>query len=278
MRCFPTLRALGALCVFSACIVGEGLAPSPDPDPDPDPDPAGPDAAPDPDPAASVSGMVMDWATLAPIANASLTTDGLTPPLSATSDAAGMYAIDGVPLDTLFTIAASYDGNYYPTVNARAKYLGTPMTHDVWVASKADIGRQYATVGLAMQPGTAFVEGNLLKGDGTPRDGVLLADVTLTDALGAPVGDGPYFFGALGDLDPALTVSTVYGGRARVAFLNVPPGTYTLSALYPADGDGGGGGGNLLKTSVVESALDTVHMLNVNDKLDAGGGGGGGGV
>jgi hypothetical protein len=60
------------------------------------------------------------------------------------------------------------------------------------------------------------------------------------DGGGTPVGLGPYFVGMNGDIDPLLTQSTVFNGRARAVFLNVPPGSYTMFARGAPGGMMGG--------------------------------------
>jgi hypothetical protein len=76
--------------------------------------------------------------------------------------------------------------------------------------------------------GIVIVE--LVDGSGTPRTGIPLADVTLTDGTLSPAGVGPYYFGAAGDIVPQgdLAQSAEFDGRARAAFLNVPVGTHVL--------------------------------------------------
>jgi hypothetical protein len=81
---------------------------------------------------------------------------------------------------------------------------------------------------LTATAGTAIVIATLTD-SGAPLENLPLADVKLRDAGQSPVGDGPFIIGAAGDVDPALTVTTAFGGRSRVAFLNVPAGLTALS-------------------------------------------------
>jgi hypothetical protein len=84
-----------------------------------------------------------------------------------------------------------------------------------------------------VDPLAAFVVIDIRDMLGLPLEGIPLADITLTDALGAPMGAGPYFFNSVGILDDGILVSTAYNGRARAAFLNVPAGVYTVTVQYP---------------------------------------------
>jgi hypothetical protein len=110
---------------------------------------------------------------------------------------------------------------------------------DVFVASVPFRDRQYNTVNIPMTANTSLVVSSLEKLDGTPIADIPLTGITLVDMLGQPVpGVTPYFVGVNGDVDPALTVSTIYGARgARVAFLNVPTGAWIIKVTYtPAGG------------------------------------------
>lgn len=76
---------------------------------------------------------------------------------------------------------------------------------------------------------------DLRAGDGSALAGIPLADISLTDRVGTPVPGvvGPVFFGATGDVDSSITVSTAFAGRARVAILDCPAGSYTLRVVTP---------------------------------------------
>jgi hypothetical protein len=105
-------------------------------------------------------------------------------------------------------------------------------------ASSADVARQYAVIGLTPTPGTGIVVATLVDDTGAPLVGVSVADIRLLDATSLPVGLGPYMFGATGDIvdSSTLAVTTSVGGRSRVAFLDVPVGTLTLTVVYSRDG------------------------------------------
>ena len=77
---------------------------------------------------------------------------------------------------------------------------------------------------------------HLLNASGQPLEKVAAADVVLAADNGSPVGAGPFFFGPAGDIDPGLTVSGVFNGRSRAAFLDVPAGGCTLRVTAPNGG------------------------------------------
>jgi hypothetical protein len=104
------------------------------------------------------------------------------------------------------------------------------VTADLTIVSASDVARQYTAVSLVQTAGLAVVFIDLADAAGAPRTGIPAASIALVDGTQSPVGDGPFFFGAAGDIVPLTTLSqsTEFGGRARAAFLNVPAGTHTL--------------------------------------------------
>jgi hypothetical protein len=133
-----------------------------------------------------------------------------------------------------------------------------PVMQDLYAMSEADITRQYSSVGKAPTATKAFVEIDLILPDGTPLTGIPLANVTLVDAAAQPVPGviGPYFFGSVGDIDPAVTTATSYGtpARSRAAFLDVPAGTYTVQVVRP------GMAGNVTDTTTVITSADGATL------------------
>lgn len=263
-----------ALLAVPACV---GSAP-----PDLGDDGPSPDAAPD-DPSAGVrvSGMTMDYFTGLPAAGASLTTDGVTPPSSGVSGSDGAYTLEDVLPGSLFFVDAS-KANYRPTRSELITTLDVDVTQNLWLVSSADANRQYATLGLTPTLDTAVTFVELVRNNGTPLIDVPLADITLVDAGGLPVGLGPYFFGLSGDVDADVLVSTAFGTppRARVAFLDVPPGSYTMRVNYLGGGGGGGGGGGeeIRTYEVPVLAVAGGAALGRTGGQDDDGGGGGGGT
>jgi hypothetical protein len=190
----------------------------------------------------SVQGKTVDYFTAAPLDTVTLATEGMTPAASGSSDATGNYELR-VPPGSVFYASATR-ANYRPTRSAPIRVTDQSLlATDLTLVSVNDSRRQYTSLGLTPTAGRAVLFGLLLRNNGTPLEGIPLADITLVDAQQAPAGVGPYFFGANGDLvsNATLAVSTAFGGKARVGFLDVPPGTYTLKVKYTAGGGGGGG-------------------------------------
>jgi hypothetical protein len=203
--------------------------------------PAQSDAGPD---AASittyiVSGKTVDYGALDPLPQIALATEGMTPPMQATSDLLGAYVLPGVGAGNAFLLNATGGANHIDTLNPALTVLDKDLLADVMVMSKPFRDRQYATVNVIRAQGGATLVSSLENLDGTPWTAVPLAAVTLVDMNGVAVPGiaGPYFFGANGDVDPALLASVAQGLRgARVAFLNVPQGTWLLKVSVPAVG------------------------------------------
>lgn len=268
------LAGLAVLALAVGCI-GE-VPPQPDPGTDP---PPGPDAGNEPA-VARISGTVSDFETGDPLANATVTTEGLASPLTATTDALGAYEFNDVLPDEITGFMVTADPvAFFITHNPQIVTDGTEQ-----IVNLRAVGTGYAarsqnnvTPPVAVTPGTSYVLIEMLKGDGTPRDGVALADFLALDGAQAPVGDGTFFVNGLGLADAAITTSTT--ASSTVAVFNVPPAATTFQATYPADNDGGNGGQPQLKTLAVTPQGDHAYIRILNNKpvLDALGGGGGGG-
>ena len=226
-------QLLFSLTVLAACA---GKAPG---DQNP-PDEA--DAGIDTPPAAvgvRVSGKTMDYFTAVVLENAAVSTDGIDPPKTATSVTDGTYALDDIPLASSLFLSATHL-NYRLTRNTPTSVADQPVLQDVYVLSIPDVRRQYITGGFGEPTaGQAFLAAEMKNDLGAPLEGIPLANITLVDGAGVPVPGikGPLFFGANGDVDPALLTSTAFQGRSRVAVFDVPPGTYSLKVTY-LDGAG----------------------------------------
>ncbi|RMH40651.1 MAG: hypothetical protein D6689_13105 [Deltaproteobacteria bacterium] len=243
------LAALFAVALAGGGCVGDiptsdpdPMDPNPDPDPDPNPNP---DPNPQPDPESlDVTGMTMDYWEAEPLANVALETQGMIDaqgnPFATTSDATGAFAFVGVPAASTFYVRTSLDSEtlaYRPTINEPAVVVNDDLVQNFYVVSEAFVNINSSTVNQPVDPLAAFVVADVRDMLGLPLEGIPAEDITLTDALGNPMGTGPYFFGATGILDLNLLATTAYDGKARIAFLNVPAGTYTLTVLYPDPAD-----------------------------------------
>ena len=222
-----------------------------------------------------VNGKTMDYFVAnTPLQEVAIATDGIDPPLTTTSAADGAFAFESIPTGSQVFFSVSRT-NYRATRNAPVAVEGTEVTSDIYLLSSADVIRQYATDGKTPAAGKAFVVADLQRNNGTPLAGVPLTDVKLVDAANAPVPGviGPYVFGALGDLTPVGPTQTeTQGGKARVAFLDVPPGNFSLK-VTALDGQGQ----PQTITTTVTTVADGATLVR-SGGMGGGGGGGGGNV
>jgi hypothetical protein len=206
----------------------------------------------------TVSGKAMDYFGAVVLQNTTVATDGIDPPLTATSATDGAYTLEIATGSKLFFIASR--SNYRATRSAAITVADVALMQDVYAMSNSDVGRQYTSLGKTPTVGTAFLAADMVMPNNMPIVGIPLANVTLVDAANQPVPGvlGPYFFGAVGDIDPALTTATAYGTppRSRVAFLDVPPGTFTLSVTYP-----NGAAGNVQIATLFTAAADGANIV-----------------
>jgi hypothetical protein len=200
--------------------------------------------------------------------DSTVSSDGIDPPMMATSIAEGAYALENVPSGSKVFFSVSHTG-YRPTRNVAVGIADAAVIQDLYVMSVADVNRQYTTDGKIPTPGKAFVIAELQRINGMPADAVPLADIKLLDNLDAPVPGviGPYVIGAAGDITPgvAITVTEAHNNKVRVAFLDVPPGTFKVNMTVPG------------QTQLVTSSMTTVADGATLHKVGGMGGGGGGG-
>jgi len=231
-----------------------------------------PDAAVEVDAPAEVAlmltGKVVDYFGNVNVADAALSTSGMAPEGMTTSATDGAYKID-VIVGSKFFVLATKTG-YRPTRNMAVTIADMSVAQDLYVLSTQDINNNYpAAAGTAAVAGTAFLAADLRRNNNQPLDGIPLTDIQLLDAANAPVAGvkGPYVFNSSGALDNTLTTTATFQGRSRVAYLDVPPGTYTLVTTYPKNG----GGTETINTTVTTTADGATLVLS-------GGGGAGGGA
>jgi len=131
--------------LLAACA---GEAPSNNgPDAPPEVD-AGVDAPPG-DPGQRLTGKTMDYFSAAtPMADAMITSDGVAPVMMATSLTGGDFAIDGVPTGSKVYFSVARSPLYRPTRNPPVTIEGAAVVQNLYMATIADINRQYTTVGL----------------------------------------------------------------------------------------------------------------------------------
>jgi hypothetical protein len=267
MRTARSLGLLGLLGsgLLAACVGGAPPPVTGDDDVD-DPDGA-------PAQAQRVSGTAMDYFVPGtPLQGVALVTDGIDPPRMATTSAGGGFAIADLPVGSQLFFSASRSG-YRPTRNQIA-IADAAVEQDIYLMSMTDVNRQYATGGKTPAAGRAFVVAELQRPNGTPLTGVLLTSIKLVGAADAPVPGvfGPYSFGATGDIAPAVTQTETHGGKARVAFLDVPAGSFSLKVTFQ---DGQGLPQTL--TAPITTVADGATLVRAGGMGDTGGGTGAGG-
>jgi hypothetical protein len=217
-----------------------------------------------------LSGKAMDYFGTQPIDGATLATDGTDPPLTTSSAADGTYSFDVAIGSALFVVGAKT--GYRTTRNAATTVADLPVTSDAYLMTDQDVRNQYTAVGATPVANTAIVIADMRRNNGMPLEGIPLANVQLLDGANqAVIGvKGPYFFNAAGSVDTAQTISAAFNGRSRVAYLDVPPGTYTLAVTYTADQQ------NTTNNSTLTTFADGATLV-LSGGMGGGGGGGGGG-
>lgn len=240
-----------SLSFLVACV---GAAPPPEGDDQP----AG-DDAPGGTPNQKVTGKTMDYFTAAtPLVDATVRSDGIDPSKTTLSIADGAFSIDEVPPGSkvFFSVEAP---NYRPTRNLAISVADAPVSQDLYVVANGDVTRQYATDGKTPTAGRAVVFAELQLKNGQPAAGIPLTDVKLLDAADQPVAGviGPYTFGAAGDITPASLQTELQNNKVRVAFLDVPAGTFKLNVSVV-----NGGVTELIESSVATLANGaTLHLV-----------------
>jgi hypothetical protein len=195
---------------------------------------ATPDASPDADVTPiglMLSGKAMDYFGAVALGDAALETDGLEPKAMFTSASDGAYMVE-VAVGSKFYVVGSKTG-YRVTRNTPVSVTDMPLSQDVYLMSSQDVTNQYTSINSTAVTGTAFVTAELRRNNNTALE-VPLTAVQLLDANNAVVTGvkGPYAYNSAGNVDMALTDVVAYSGRARIAYFDVPPGTYNLKVTY----------------------------------------------
>src|SRR5690349_14400686 len=187
-----------------------------------------PDAAPAPL-MVTVSGMTYDYFALTPTALpiTTLSIEGVTPPVTNTSDSAGLYTFDVPPGSAAYAIATKTA--FRPTRNPTVVTGDINMMMDMYAGSIQETANLYNLAGgtvVDMLPDTAVVAAELSRNDGSPLDTATLADIQFVDSQNPPQTvtgiTGPYFFDINGQLDPAATTAPIGVTPVRIGILNCP--------------------------------------------------------
>jgi hypothetical protein len=180
----------------------------------------------------TLAGVVQDYDAGTPLAGAGVALFEL-PGETTTADGNGAFSLDQLQRGTSVRVVVTAP-NYRETVNPIRLLGATTVNVTAFAASAAFVSAQYAAVGITPTAGTAMVIAHLEDDLGNVRVGIPLADLTLLDQNQAAVGTGPFVFNAAGNLDNTLTQTAAFGGKSRIAFLNVPAGNYTLEVVENA--------------------------------------------
>jgi hypothetical protein len=219
--------------------------------------------------------------------NGAIATEGLDPALEITSGTDGAFILDELPPGSVFYAAVTIPEplQYRPTRNSLLTVAEASVAADLYALSEAFVSINYAgALGEAALPeaDSSIVIIDLYRNNGTPLVGIPLENVSLTDGdlktvldlEGAPIQ--PYFFNLTGNMDSEqLTSVEAPLGKARVGFLNVPPGTYQVNVAYENNQ------GQLMDlppttiTTIANGA--TINSTQASAGAGDGGGGGGGG-
>jgi hypothetical protein len=179
------------------------------------------------------SGKAMDYFGAVALGDAALETDGLEPKATMTSATDGAFMVE-VAVGSKFYVVASKTG-YRVTRNTPISVADMPLTQDVYLMSTQDVPNQYVSINQASPTsGTAFVTAELRRNNNTALE-VPLTAVKLLDANNVVVAGGvkgPYAYNSAGNVDMTALNVAAFGGRARVAYFDVPPGAYTLTVDY----------------------------------------------
>jgi hypothetical protein len=175
----------------------------------------------------NIAGVIRDYFSDVVVAGARVQTVGLNPELAADADDGGRFVMSGQTGGNGLIVVTGPDGYAKTTTGLLA--LSGVSSQVVSAVTRADLNRMYAVAGRPLQPESSTVFVQLLTPTGSPLEGVAAADLGLRQG-GNAVGDGPYFFGPSGDIDPSLFLSQAFGAtpQARAAFLNVPAGATDL--------------------------------------------------
>jgi hypothetical protein len=183
-----------------------------------------------------LTGKAVDYFGNVPLEGVAIVTDGLEPVQTTVSDPAGLYEVPLLVGSKIYLVAAKT--GYRLTRSTQISVAADPIMQDAFVMSVQDVKNQYTSAGATPVANTAFVVAELRRNNNVALE-VPLANIKLLDSNNQPATfKGPFAFNAAGNLDPVATSVAAFGGRSRVALLDVPAGTYTLSVTYP-DGNGG---------------------------------------
>lgn len=178
-----------------------------------------------------VDGEVVDFGSGAAVTgSASITTSGLSPAPTITSQGAG-FTIDGVPDNSTFHVLASVPPSHRATFSPAV----TVETDDldgvaVYAVSEAFLTSLSTAFGVTPTAGRGVLFARLVDASGAPRAGIDAAATIAPDG-GAAV-DGPYYLDAQSMPDAAATTTSASGW---VIYFELDPGVAGMAPEATAD-------------------------------------------
>jgi hypothetical protein len=220
---------------------------------------------------ATLSGKVVDFATLAPVPNITVQVSNGT---SATSGADGSYSLPNVPTGVPVVIAVQGmpGGEYTRVSSAHTLPAAATATANLTAMKTAALLDLPLPMGVQRNPQLATVILSLHRGQGKGRDGIPVAGVTFNPPLTGATNAFAY------NQQNQIVTTTALDkhDRALIYFFNVQanPAPVTASVTYLQDNDGqgggGGGGGNQLKTAQFQvTTPGEVVWVNINKPITA---------
>jgi len=175
----------------------------------------------------SIAGVVRDYWSDGVVAGAKVKTVGLNPELAGETDAAGRFVISGETPGGSGLIAVSGPDGYVETATGPIELSPGVSSLVLPAVSRAKLNLLYDVYGIQPDQNASTVIVNLLTAAGDPLEMVSNTDIGLKQG-GNQVGQGPFFFGPSGNVDPSMVISQAFDNQARALFFSVPEGLTTL--------------------------------------------------
>lgn len=223
--------------------------------------------------AQQVSGTAKDYTGADPLADSTITTEGIDPAAMATAGTSGAFTFAAIPTGSKIFLNLARTG-YRTTRNVVTSVEGVDVTQDVYALATTFVNSQYNLLGKTPRAGTAVVFADLAKNNGTPLVDVPLSGITLVgaaDDVAVPGVLGPFVLDGLGQISLAATVTELHNASSRIAFLDVPAGTAAIKITYAT-----GGGAPMTVRAQVTTTATGATLAHVQGAAGGGGGGGGG--
>lgn len=169
----------------------------------------------------TMSGLVRNWATNAPVSDVTFGSYGVTPPVAGSADANGIFGVD-VAVASNFWMS-TYKTGYAYTWTAIQMPNGD-YDKDVYAVSETDIDAWATAFGVTQYADCGVVVATAKNNANSPQAGVDYLRLNGVDA------DGPYYFDALGQPYPTGEATQESG---RAVFFNVcETGTQAITDGY----------------------------------------------